>query len=376
MRVNLIWNTIDYHKHNYHLFQSSEVNDNPKNKGTPPINIDIDFQSASHREKYEEEKRLQNQIAEYQQAQQIFEKTSDIVHFLKDLIKNDKENRLPKFNELFKEVRNAIEEVSKKLEGGANPRIIAETVYNVIKKYTHGLQEGDKDSSINEETEIDTPPSNENENGNQNQPVEEGDTLPTDQDSTSESNPPQRDSTEENEGIDENSGDNTKNVDEDTGDIQHDDSKPINEDDDSYVHEDIPTENNGKDEKDEGKADNRDTNSNNKDESKYENNNESINDGKVIKDNTNRIDLEDLYEKIENEIAKPILDIQKQIMERQYEIMNKMLDNQRELIKYVRMKSIREMMLEMRVKLLETSNKFLVHQYNWEQRRNIIKLLM
>lgn len=98
------------------------------------IQVDIDYHGSSRRKKHDEEKVIQNQINQYQQAQLSFEKTSDIVHYLKDLIKNELENQLPKFNELFQEIRNAINDASEELESGNIPLKVEEIVSGIVEK--------------------------------------------------------------------------------------------------------------------------------------------------------------------------------------------------------------------------------------------------
>lgn len=135
MNIQPISTTMDFADNNYNHFYPSDT------KVESEIQIDIDYCGAYKRKKYNEERELQNQITQYQKTYQSFEKTSDIVHYLKDLKKGDKENLLPEFSELFKEVRNVINEASKELESGNIPVQLGEIISEVVEQYMGDLPE-------------------------------------------------------------------------------------------------------------------------------------------------------------------------------------------------------------------------------------------
>ncbi|WP_121616731.1 hypothetical protein [Virgibacillus halodenitrificans] len=318
MDVDQVSNSVNFNVNSFRHFHPSDIKGTSTNKQKQSIKTDIDYHGSSKRKKYGEEKEIQNQITQYQQARHSFEKTSDIVHYLKDLIKNDKEDRLPKFNDLFKEVRNAIDEATEDYKNGNIPQNVGEIILGIVENYF-----GDSpDDGI----------TNDNNNGNHTPPV---------------------------------------------NDNKHD--TPVDEEGNN------PSENNGSDSEvteDNNGNDNIPTIPNNDDELNGANDNDSTDNGKEGNSSINGNDnsLEDLYEKlvdkIENEITKPIFEMQQHMWDKQNELINKLLDNQKELIKYMQRKTAKEMMLEMKLKMLEDNNRFLVHQYKWEQRRNIINLLM
>lgn len=377
MNVQPVSNSVAFYGNNYHQLHPSETKGESLAK-QEDVQMDIDYQGAAQRSKFDEEIMMQNQIIAYQQAQQSFEKTSDIVHYLKELIKNDKENKLPKFNELFKEVKNAIDKASDQLENGNIPYEIGEIVSGVVEQYLGNPSEG-TNSSEGENDHSDQGSGNNFPNNEQiDKDYKENDTPIKQDDENADndyevgSDPTQGDKPITDEEIGGSTGSNEDN----------NDSPSINDESDSVQTEDGHTsENNGDhshgiDENDNHTSTEEGEGNNGPSPNIPDSKNDDDKSNNDLNQNGNSDDLyEELEKKVEEEIIKPIYNMQQKLAERQYELMDKFLDDQRELDIYKKINAHKVLMLEIRVEMLKESNRLFVHQFSWEQKRNIVNLL-
>jgi hypothetical protein len=324
--VNFLVGDYDGYYHSLNM-KEKEVENNLMDKSF--IKDEIDYRGSVKRIKHEKEQHLQNEITKIQMNMDSLQKISDVVHYLKELIKNDKENDLPSFSDLFKETKETLSQISEEIKNRNILEKLDETFSDIVGRYF-----GDDKFLIG------------NEKGNSDDFPNNGDS-----DSTNENNPMNPDNEEyqdeqQNNDSHNNENHNNNDISLDNGDIDNDNQS------ENGIGNEAPNTNNG-----------------NLDSTEENHSSNELKDKYIV-------DYEELQNLIQKEILEPINQWKQELMEKQEKIIEQLLDNQQQFLRAMQMKSYKEMMLELRVKMLEEANHFLVHQFRWNQKQQLIQLLM